>query len=221
MKNFMEQNLETVDKHKMTIDELLFLQNLQEDLQKAEITCNGNDAIATYYVLKEQVRKYIDPFFGHKEHQPNGFEFRIHGPFTDRVIENFDELYQYLKQEIQNSQYAGSCKGLFLNTKDCPYLSKITMIDQYNQRINFAQMLSWYEIIAKDKFDFEAFYCDDLLHKEIFLTEKDAQDYVSTNLRSKKNFMQIDKVQRPISSRMVKLFNILSSVDFAALASLH
>ena len=62
MKNFMEQNLETVDKHKMTIDELLFLQNLQEDLQKAEITCNGNDAIATYYVLKEQVRKYIDPF---------------------------------------------------------------------------------------------------------------------------------------------------------------
>lgn len=40
-------------------------------------------------------------------------------------------------------------------------------------------------------------------------------------LRSKKNFMQIDKVQRPISSRMVKLFNILSSVDFAALASLH
>ena len=64
MKNFMEQNLETVDKHKMTIDELLFLQNLQEDLQKAEITCNGNDAIATYYVLKEQVRKYIDPFFG-------------------------------------------------------------------------------------------------------------------------------------------------------------
>lgn len=25
MKNFMEQNLETVDKHKMTIDELLFL----------------------------------------------------------------------------------------------------------------------------------------------------------------------------------------------------
>lgn len=56
MKNFMEQNLETVDKHKMTIDELLFLQNLQEDLQKAEITCNGNDAIATYYVLKEQVR---------------------------------------------------------------------------------------------------------------------------------------------------------------------
>ena len=38
MKNFMEQNLETVDKHKMTIDELLFLQNLQEDLQKAERT---------------------------------------------------------------------------------------------------------------------------------------------------------------------------------------
>ena len=75
MKNFMEQNLETVDKHKMTIDELLFLQNLQEDLQKAEITCNGNDAIATYYVLKEQVRKYIDPFFGNIEHQPNGFEF--------------------------------------------------------------------------------------------------------------------------------------------------
>ena len=96
------------------------------------------------------------------------------------------------------------------------------MIDHYGNHINFAKMLSWYEIIAKDKFDFKAFYCADyLLHKEIFLTEKDAQDYVSTNLRSKKNFMQIDKVQRPISSRMVKLFNILSSVDFATLASLH
>ena len=84
------------------------------------------------------------------------------------------------------------------------------MIDSYGNHINFAKMLSWYEIIAKDKFDFKAFYCADyLLHKEIFLTEKDAQDYVSTNLRSKKNFMQIDKVQRPISSRMVKLFNIL------------
>lgn len=222
MKNFMEQNLETVAKHKMTIDELLFLQNLQEDLQKAEITCNGNDAIATYYVLKEQVRKYIDPFFGNIEHQPNGFEFRIQGSDNDRIIDNFNELYEYLKQEIQNSEYADSCKGLFLNTSDCPYLCKITMIDSYGNHINFAKMLSWYEIIAKDKFDFKAFYCADyLLHKEIFLTEKDAQDYVSTNLRSKKNFMQIDKVQRPISSRMVKLFNILSSVDFAALASLH
>lgn len=206
MKNFMEQNLETVDKHKMTIDELLFLQNLQEDLQKAEITCNGNDAIATYYVLKEQVRKYIDPFFGNIEHQPNGFEFRIQGSDNDRIIDNFNELYEYLKQEIQNSEYADSCKGLFLNTSDCPYLCKITMIDSYGNHINFAKMLSWYEIIAKDKFDFKAFYC---------------ADYVSTNLRSKKNFMQIDKVQRPISSRMVKLFNILSSVDFAALASLH
>ena len=104
MKNFMEQNLETVDKHKMTIDELLFLQNLQEDLQKAEITCNGNDAIATYYVLKEQVRKYIDPFFGNIEHQPNGFEFRIQGSDNDRIIDNFNELYEYLKQEIQNSE---------------------------------------------------------------------------------------------------------------------
>ena len=96
MKNFMEQNLETVDKHKMTIDELLFLQNLQEDLQKAEITCNGNDAIATYYVLKEQVRKYIDPFFGNIEHQPNGFEFRIQGSDNDRIIDNFNDLYVYL-----------------------------------------------------------------------------------------------------------------------------
>ena len=174
MKNFMEQNLETVDKHKMTIDELLFLQNLQEDLQKAEITCNGNDAIATYYVLKEQVRKYIDPFFGNIEHQPNGFEFRIQGSDNDRIIDNFNELYEYLKQEIQNSEYADSCKGLFLNTSDCPYLCKITMIDSYGNHINFAKMLSWYEIIAKDKFDFKAFYCADyLLHKEIFLTEQE------------------------------------------------
>lgn len=96
------------------------------------------------------------------------------------------------------------------------------MIDSYGNHINFAKCYHGMKIIAKDKFDFKAFYCADyLLHKEIFLTEKDAQDYVSTNLRSKKNFMQIDKVQRPISSRMVKLFNILSSVDFAALASLH
>ena len=120
----------------MTIDELLFLQNLQEDLQKAEITCNGNDAIATYYVLKEQVRKYIDPFFGNIEHQPNGFEFRIQGSDNDRIIDNFNELYEYLKQEIQNSEYADSCKGLFLNTSDCPYLCKITMIDSYGNHIN-------------------------------------------------------------------------------------
>ena len=137
-------------------------------------------------------------------------------------LEVKENLNKMTYEEIQNSEYADSCKGLFLNTSDCPYLCKITMIDSYGNHINFAKMLSWYEIIAKDKFDFKAFYCADyLLHKEIFLTEKDAQDYVSTNLRSKKNFMQIDKVQRPISSRMVKLFNILSSVDFAALASLH
>ena len=37
MKNFMEQNLETVDKHKMTIDELLFLQNLQEIYRKQKL----------------------------------------------------------------------------------------------------------------------------------------------------------------------------------------
>lgn len=231
MNNFMKQNLETanffdtlegVEKHEMTIEELLFLQNLQKDLQKAEITCFGDGAIATYYVLEEQVRRYIDPFFGHKEHQPEGFEFRIQGSEKDRIIDDFGELYRYLDQEIQNSEYADRCRGLFLRIGDCPYLDKITMIDQYGHRINFAQMLSWYEIIAKEKFDFEAFYCrDSFLRKEIFLTRKDAKDYVLANFPSKENCIQIKKVERPISGRMVKLFQILSSVDFAALASLH
>ena len=58
MKNFMEQNLETVDKHKMTIDELLFLQNLQEDLQKAEITCNGAVLSGATLVSRASIKTY-------------------------------------------------------------------------------------------------------------------------------------------------------------------
>ena len=115
---------------------------------KLNLKVSALTASTNIKLLEEQVRKYIDPFFGNIEHQPNGFEFRIQGSDNDRIIDNFNELYEYLKQEIQNSEYADSCKGLFLNTSDCPYLCKITMIDHYGNHINFAKMLSWYEINA-------------------------------------------------------------------------
>ena len=42
----------------MTIDELLFFaKSTGGSTEKQKITCNGNDAIATYYVLKRTGKK--------------------------------------------------------------------------------------------------------------------------------------------------------------------
>lgn len=198
---------DTTPKHNMTLDEIIFLQNLQKEMNTQDHVCQADPR---FWVIagKDKIYRCDDD---------SAEDFCLYcSDDCDTVADNLNDAIEFINEklknmnrnaEIQKSKY-GFCFARDYYESGTAEIQLPTIID-FNRWLNNTK-LSQYELVGYRIID--KTYSDTM-----FLTEKDAAEHLKLNQHNYDSEAHTYAMTAVRSPRVEQLYKILQTVDFEKL----
>lgn len=208
----LQYHEDNIDKHKITVDEIEFLKQLQKEMNTQDHICQADPR---FWVIKGTERLY------HVE-EPDGYElYDKYG--CDTVAEDMKEIVEYIVENLLDdiNKKQGTKYNIELNVGIFSDSILVNWTDddgeeESEELENLQDIQNWLEGFGYDEYVIISYkYVPKIYENTMFLTQKDAEDHLRSNDYHYSSDAHTYAMTAWRSPAVEKLVNILQTVDWA------